>query len=74
MESSPGIPSGHGRAAPGKWAAVRATAATPALNIPATAISPVASHGSRTANGTATVPNRVTGATKGEAATLAGSE
>ena len=74
MVSSPGAPSGHGRAAPGSCAANLAVAATPALKVPATATKAVPAHGTSTTRGTAAVPSSVTGATNGEARTLASSE
>ena len=74
MDSMPGTPSGHGSAEPGSWAPSLAVAATPALKVPATAINAVAAHGSTATRGTAAVPNRVTGATMGDAATFAASE
>jgi hypothetical protein len=74
MDSSPGRPSGQGREAPGSCELNRAMPATPALNVPATAMSNVAGKGARTTRGTAAVPSRVTGATRGDAATFARSE
>ena len=74
IDSIPGAPSGQGSDEPGSWAAILAVAATPVLKVPATAINAVAAHGSTTTRGTAAVPNRVTGTTKGEATTLATSE
>ena len=74
MVRRPNGPSGQGRDAPGRPAAVLATAATPALNVPATAIRAVASQGSHTTSGTAAVPSSVTGATSGAATMFAGSE
>ena len=74
MDSIPGTPSGHGSADPGSWAAVLAAAATPPMKVPPKAISAAAAHGRTTTRGTAAVPSRVTGATRGEATTLAARE
>jgi hypothetical protein len=74
MVRSPNGPSGQGNEAPGSPAVTRAVPATPALNVPATAIRPVASHGAGTTSGTAAVPSNVTGATSGAAIRFASSE
>lgn len=74
MVSSPAAPSGHGSDAPGSCEVNLAVAATPALKVPATAIRAVAGQGAGITRGTAAVPRSVTGATKGEAITLASSE
>lgn len=51
-----------------------AVAATPALKVPDNAINTVPADGTSTTRGTAAVPRRVTGATRGDARTLANRE
>jgi len=74
MVNTPAPPSGQGRAAPGSCEVNLAIAATPALNTPAAAIRTVPAHGTSATRGTAAVPSSVTGATSGDAMTLASRE
>ncbi|KIA73361.1 hypothetical protein ANMWB30_22880 [Arthrobacter sp. MWB30] len=71
MAATPAWPSAQGIVAPGKPAKNLATPATVAAHPPATATGTTANQGAITANGTASVPMMVTGATKGPATTLA---